>query len=338
MTITNILVRADASKKIGFGHFMRTLALISCLKNQNIQIDFASYQLDSDLKSQLTNLQCRIIELNSIHDTETLIQYKQQWDLVIVDHYQLDVRWESQLRQTCQTILVIDDLANRFHDCDYLVDQNYYFNAKQRYQNYVHEKTILLLGPDFVLLRPNFINKILTPLNTNNRLFISLGGGDNSNYLWRILYACKQLASHFNFDVVITKAYSQLNEIKHFCSLDSRFNVYQDVIDMASIMAKATLSLGAGGSMTWEKCYLGLPSIVTATADNQIEVAENLHQLGVIHYLGKITQLNKDRLLVAVTSLIKDTKKITSMRQLGKQLVDGNGCKRVINALRNGHG
>ena len=74
----------------------------------------------------------------------------------MVDHYALDVRWESAMRTQARHIMVIDDIADRQHDCDVLLDQNFYENMQTRYTGKVPPYCRLLLGPRYALLRDEF--------------------------------------------------------------------------------------------------------------------------------------------------------------------------------------
>jgi UDP-2,4-diacetamido-2,4,6-trideoxy-beta-L-altropyranose hydrolase len=166
-----VAIRVDASSQIGTGHFMRSLTLADALKQRGTQIRFVSRHLPEHLRSMLMEKGHEFAMLDSAksnvpldelahaqwlgvsqaQDAADSIQALSDgaWDWLIVDHYALDGRWESALRGTIKKIMAIDDLADRQHDCDILLDQNFYSDIDERYVGKVPESCQLLLGPRF---------------------------------------------------------------------------------------------------------------------------------------------------------------------------------------------
>ena len=103
---------------------------------------------------------------------------------------------------------------------------------------------------------------------------------------------------------------------------------------MPELMACADLSLGAGGTTTWERMFMGLPSIVAALADNQLETCEWLASRGLIHYLGFGTDVTVSDLRKALLIGIEDREWRARASALGRCLVDGRGVERIIEAMR----
>ena len=137
-----VVIRADASKHIGSGHIMRCLTLAKELRNLGAIVEFITRNHSENLNTQIIEQGFKLRLLpnhNKLVEQRTLSEYEQwlgvsqsvdaeetikalsgkQPDLLIVDHYALDYNWEKKLRKIIDKIMVIDDLANRRHDCDF---------------------------------------------------------------------------------------------------------------------------------------------------------------------------------------------------------------------------
>ena len=346
----NIFFRADASLKIGIGHVMRCLTLAQALRDRGAYCRFicrehAGHLLDwirqagfevtalplSDKRSHIdlpayepvlphaewlgsdwqTDASQTIASLGDCHP-----------DWVIVDHYGLDHRWESQLRSVCEKIMVIDDLANRCHDCDVLLDQNYYRDQDQRYQAWLPKHCKTLLGPAYILLRPEF-EKAKQGQRIRDgmvkRVLVFFGGSDPKNQTQTVLDALKKMRLlDVAVDVVVTQANPNRHSIKLLCDQVPGATYHCKVSNMAELIVNADLGIGAGGSAMWERCYLGLPTITVVFAKNQVRTTEDVAQLGVIEYLGWADLLGESDYQKAISGLISNAKK---MRQISGKAV-----------------
>ena len=224
-----IAIRVDASIQIGTGHFMRCLTLADEVKQRGGQIRFVSRHIPVHMINtllskghefaQLDNTQCGVatetlahshwLGVSQAQDSEDTIRVlsDKTWDWLVVDHYALDSRWETMLRQTVKKIFVIDDIADRGHDCDLLLDQNFYSDMDSRYTGKVPKHCRLLLGPRYALLRDEF-RKIREQIKPRSgpvkRIFVFFGGVDNENYTGCTIDALSGMdISDMHVDVVI---------------------------------------------------------------------------------------------------------------------------------------
>jgi UDP-2,4-diacetamido-2,4,6-trideoxy-beta-L-altropyranose hydrolase len=209
---------------------------------------------------------------------------------LLVDHYALDTRWEQQMRPFTGKIMVIDDLADRPHDCDLLLDQNQYTGLERRYDGLVPDHCERLLGPRYALLRPEFAAARKTLRHRDGqvrRIFIFFGGSDLTNETSKALEAIRLLnRSDIAVDVVVGASNPKGDQIREICQRMPNTDFHIQVENMAELMAAADLAIGAGGTTTWERCCLGLPSIVLVLADNQREVAEAMSAAGAMKNVG----------------------------------------------------
>ena len=211
-------------------------------------------------------------------------------DWLVVDQYGLDVEWERLLRPVSCKLMVIDDLANRPHDCDLLLDQNYYRDLDSRYQGLVPEQCVTLLGPEYVLLRPEFTQareRLRGRDGTVRRILVFFGGSDPTNETEKVMAALSLLGRpDIEVDVVVGLANPKRDAIQALCDALPNVSFHCQVSNMAERILNADLGVGAGGAGMWERCYLGLPAITVVFAANQARTTEDVATTGAIEYLG----------------------------------------------------
>lgn len=352
-----VVFRVDSSSKVGSGHLMRCLTLAQKLKKEkNAEVYFLMRNLEGNLidlvnaKGFTSYVLPKMEDNISLHGYEEWLTVSQELDaeqsiniikvigdidLIVIDSYAIDILWEKQIRPFVKQIMVIDDLANRKHDCDILLDQNLYEDMLTRYDGLVPSRCKMCLGPQYVLLREEFYN---TKRNLRERdgsindILIFFGGVDATNETEKTLQAIELLElEDVNVNVVVGNSNVYKDKIKEHCAVHENWHYYCQVNNIAELMAKADLAIGAGGTTTWERCFLGLPAIVVAVAENQIKVAEVCASRGIVLYLGTSA-------VVTVSSIknilkILTTNKMLDMSNNCKELMrDGNGIQKLFEA------
>lgn len=356
-----VAIRVDASVQIGTGHLMRCLALADALLRSGAATRFITRHMSQYLQDMVTaeGHEIRLLDSPSDHMCESrpvphaawlgtsqhadakdsvIALSDGAWDWLIVDHYALDVRWESQLRPSAKKILVIDDLADRFHDCDLLLDQNLYYDIDDRYRGKIPENCQLLLGPHFALLREEFARtreRSGPRIGNVRRLLIFFGGVDEANYTGRVIEALSQLSTdHIHVDVVIGVSHPCRKQIEAK-SNECGFRCHVQTSRMAELMAGADLAIGAGGTALWERCCLGLPALVICAADNQRAQIEEAACRGLLYApeLG-----SEDGFASSIKCHISALLENNSLRRFisdnGMRAVDGRGVQRLVSKLR----
>ena len=361
--VTKILIRTDASAQIGTGHVMRCLTLADELRERGADIIFVCREFDGNLcgyieekhyivhRLPVSNEQEHNIEGNLKHavwlgaDWQTDARQVEEIikgvdtppDWLVVDHYAIDERWEGHLRPYVKKIMAIDDLADRPHDCDLLLDQNFYENLESRYDGLVPAWCKKLLGPKYALLRPEFreARKNLRKRDGHvKRIMIFFGGSDPSNETAKALEAVRMLnRPDIAVDVVVGSANPYKDKINELCTAMTNVIYHYQVSNMAKLMANADLFLGGGGSTTWERCCLGLPSLVISIAANQNNIIGNVADAGGAIFLGNAQQVTVDDILAALKKAVNDNQLLQSLSQKELQLVDGFGIERVRRVL-----
>lgn len=259
-------------------------------------------------------------------------------DWVIVDHYALDEVWENCVRPNCKKVMVIDDLANRKHNCDILLDQTFGRN-REDYQQLVPPGCEILCGVDYVLLRREFSEYRGYSLNRRrsakaSKLLVTMGGVDKGNITGKILSVLDSLNLTGNPEVyVVLGEYSPALEFvqQQADEMNLPVKVLVAVNNMAELMSECDLAIGAAGSTSWERCTLGLPTIMVVLADNQKLVARNLSETGAVKLL-EADELVASLPKVLVT-LFHDDEKLAYMSEASAATVTGHGVFKVMNAL-----
>lgn len=328
---------------------MRCMALSAALKEKGARTIFViranniciNYLLENQQEYYpiefKPSLKQRDWHLDALKTIEIIKYLKVQINWLIVDHYALDSKWENLLTPYSMQIMVIDDLANRHHHCDLLLDQNIYDQQLEGYKKLITKKTSFIFGPKYALLRAEFKeNRSFLKKYDNkiNRIIISFGESDCVNQVITSLKACAILKrSDLKIDVISGRGCTQYKKIQHMCYEIKNTHLFRHVNNMSELMREADLAIGAGGSTTWERCCLGLPSVVLSIADNQVRISQMLDKLGVIKYLGSSKTTNDKQLHSALNDLMNNPDLLTAMRKKASKLVDGMGCERIVNLL-----
>ena len=274
-----------------------------------------------------------------IEDAEQTIHFLagDKLDWIVVDHYSLDYKWEQAVRKITRRIMVIDDLADRSHDCDLLLDQTF-GRSTNDYSDLVSVECRLLCGAQYALLRPEFA--VLRNYSLMRRtkpklkeLLINLGGVDKDNLTGKVLHALSActLPLDCRLTVVMGLTAPWLNQVKKIVdNMHQLARVLVGVNDMAQLMADSDLAIGAGGSTSWERCCLGLPSIVILTAENQRLIISNLTKANAIISLESILIENK---LGTLVSICNSNDVMFNLTKNSSYICDGLGTNKVIDLM-----
>lgn len=333
-----VALRADASVALGAGHVMRCLALADELRRQGAETLFLSRRQAGDL--------CALIEAHghalgplpaepgdASADAGQCLALFDAVDWLVVDHYRLDAAWERALRAKARRILAIDDLADRRHDCDLLLDQNQRPEAGARYAGLLPEGCVELHGPRHALLRPEFAARRAGLRRRDGgveRVLVFFGGADADGVTLKALAAlAAPRRDEIAVDVVVGRANPRLAEIEAACQTLPGTTLHIQSEDMAGLMAAADLAIGAGGTAAWERCCLGLPCLTLGIADNQYGPAAALAEAGAQFYLGPAGAVEAPALARAIEQVIALPELLRHVGRQGMALVDGRGTARV---------
>lgn len=360
----HIVFRTDASLQIGTGHVMRCLALADALHERGDQCIFICREHEGNLLSFIRQRGHKAVALpastvnervssETVHaawlgadwltDAEQTRQVlgSQIMDWLVVDHYALDRHWEAALRLNARRIMVIDDLADRPHDCDLLLDQNL-GRSPQDYAGLVDAAATVLIGPQYALLRPDFsaLRQQTLSRRENNLqlrcLLITMGGVDKDNVTGQVLEALKTctLPQGLRITVVMGSYAPWLERVRaQAANMLCPTEVLVGVSNMAQLIADSDLAIGAAGGTSWERCCLGLPSLILVIAENQRAGAIALQDVGAAIYL--ISPQDIPKALGNWQSKESSDSELLKVSQDAADVCDGAGVKRVLVQLLN---
>jgi UDP-2,4-diacetamido-2,4,6-trideoxy-beta-L-altropyranose hydrolase len=357
----HIFFRVDASLTAGVGHVMRCLTLAGELRNSGATVSFISRENSGNfcdlieekgfLLYRLSAPSARdaVFESFPVHASwlgapwlddarQTLAiltaqAEKPAW--LVVDHYAIDQRWEYLVAPAVTRLMVIDDLADRFHQCDLLLDQNLVAGFETRYAGKVPSTCGLLLGPKYALLQNDYLKqrkRSVVSRDAVRRIFVFFGGADRENLTARSISAFLTLdRPEIELDVVLGTSHPYADAIRLLVEGHKNIHLHRNLSSLATLMGQADLAMGAGGTASWERLCLGLPTLVVTLADNQRPIAAELHQRKLILWLGDQDEVDESVFASALRELIEGWPQ--NHLHSGSEYVDGLGARRVCTAM-----
>jgi len=351
-----VVFRVDASLQMGTGHVMRCLTLAQMLKENGVDAEFICRKHKGNLINKIRSSGFNVHELEILEEIEVgnklahshwlgttqqqdandcidvLKAEKPDW--LIVDHYALDEQWQKILKPYYEKLMVIDDLADRKHQCDILLDQTF-GRQQEDYSTLTPEYCKLLLGSQYALLRPEFSKWRPYSLKRRSKpelkkLLINMGGVDIDNVTENVLDELKicNLPDDMKITVVMGGSTPHLESVKSKAiTLPYKTEVKVDVDNMAEIIANSDIAIGAAGATTWERCCLGLPTIQIAIAKNQQFLAEALACQNIV----KLAKETKETVFLLESS----SEWMENVANLALEVCDGMGVYKVFNKMTN---
>ncbi len=348
-----VLIRADATQESGSGHVMRCAALAQRLRRAGAQADFVCAPLPGRLHDWLLRQSYGVHLLDPLdsgapegwrkdaQQTAQLARALGAVDLLVVDHYGLDRRWETAMRPLVRRILAIDDLADRDHDCDIVLDQNLHRDAPVRYLNRVPVSTRRFVGPGYALLREEFDDPALLRARNGalRQLLVFFGGTDPGNQSLKLVEALRGMGTLApQTTLVLGPAHGHPAVVRALASGLTGLTVLDATDNMSAHMAQADLAIGTCGVAAWERCALGLPSLIVVTAENQREDAQMLHAMGAVRNLGDAADVQVSDWIDALQSLRTAPHRLQAMSVAAAQVMHGRSAAlaEFENTLLNG--
>jgi UDP-2,4-diacetamido-2,4,6-trideoxy-beta-L-altropyranose hydrolase len=321
-----ILFLPDFGPEVGGGHAFRCFSLAQALTARGAVCGVALEDAGAKALSGFAPNGVEIVARTTAVETARAFVAR----AVVIDDYGIDEAGERPLAEAGLKLAVIDDLANRPHLCDLLVDPGY-GRIETDYHGRVPPNAEVLLGPDYALVRPEFAQARSTALNRRKSVFghralISLGLTDVGGTTARV---ARLLSGLVPMDVVLGADAPSLEAVRPLHGVTLHVNAS----NMAELMTAADIAVGAGGSSTWERACLGLPSISLILADNQAQMARRLDEAGIVIALDVRDQGFDQRLVTAVERLFSDVELRCQLIHRAAHLCDGLGAGRVADAL-----
>lgn len=360
----HVAFRCDANQIIGSGHFMRCLKLAGYLKRVGCEVAFIMSSASDFVKTKLKDMEIDLLDLAAGSEDVDIENYS-SWlplgvsedsrktlnfleensvDTLVVDHYGIDIEWQKIFKDKYR-IVMIDDLANRTHACDLLVDTNEYLNKEHRYTDLISPNTDLFLGSKFALLDENIleIRNRSSNEDSENKIFVCFGGADPTGETVKFLTAVDKLQNEdsmdlfdYAFEIVVGPFNKKLEEIRSLAESLENVNLSVNPPNLYSVMNGSFFAYGAGGTMTWERAALKLPMAICSVAENQVQLSNDISKAGYAIYLGVAKSLTLEDYARSIRSLVEDTSGYMAPNFMAlTEICDGKGIERVANWILN---
>ncbi len=338
-----VAFRCDASPGIGGGHVMRCLALARALRERGHDVVFVSTAVTNQTVRALEEGPFPVLPLDHADVTgeAAAVLLEQKWngigDIVVVDSYALGAPAEARFRRLANRIVVLDDLADREHDCDLIIDQTY-GRTKDAYQGLIPDACLALTGTRYALLRPEFAQARASAtarraqITPCNRILVTMGLTDVGAISERVVTAIAGRHAAATIDVVVGRHAPSLPSLIQMRGATPGVEIHIDTDELCHLMVEADLAIGGAGSTMWERCCLGLPTVALVLADNQSYGAKALDAAGCCVALDARAGLKAD-FAAAVEDLARDGVRRYAMATRALDVCDGLGVARVIDHL-----
>lgn len=354
MTANDLIAfRVDAGVAMGLGHLSRCLTLATALQTRGARILFLVSPETVLWADTITRqgFQYRMLDVGEEKvPTDRLshagwLKWGQAADAdvcrrqlsetpawLVVDHYALDKTWEAAIKPSVGRVMAIDDLADREHCCDVLLDQN--LKSQTSYAHLVSDACEILIGPRYALLRAEFAEA--RPAQRSGGaacVNVFMGGTDSTGATARVLDELAESARWEKLDVVLGAKCPHLDAVRRRIARLPRAELHVDSDHVARLFARADVGIGAGGVASLERCCVGLPSLGICVADNQAAGLDALTERGVLESLGTLSELGTGRLATALGGLMAEPARLRQMSEKAMALVDGQGAQRVAGIM-----
>lgn len=346
-----VVIRTDASSRIGSGHVMRCLTLADCLVRDGAEVTFVCREHDGNLIDLIERKGFALARLPrptpdggltdyaawlGVSQAEDAAQTAQAMggshaDWIVVDHYGLDAEWEATMRPHASRLLVVDDLANRRHDCDALLDQNLVASFEHRYDTLLDSGAVRLLGPHYALLQPEYAALAVAhaaATAANPRILIFMGGADRGTTLKAVKGLLALGRRDLTCDIVMANTNPDSTEVRRLIADHPNMEIHDFLPSLAPLMARASLAVGAGGATSWERLCLGLRAVVIILADNQRAITDELERRGLVTVAGEAASVTAEDFRRAI-----DTELRNHPARVPAAAIDGRGAERVAAIL-----
>lgn len=369
-----LVFRCDSSLAIGSGHVMRCRNLARALQRRGADVLFLCREQPGDLIALLAE-EFGVMRLPALPGLKPEMEAREGRDLygawlgcsqqddaeaclnviraaaagpidwLVVDHYGLDQAWErsiceglSGIQGHAPRLLVFDDLADRPHQADVLVDANRFdASAWDAYRALVPAGCRLLLGPAYAPLDPLYpqLQPLAPQRSTLRRVLVFFGGVDQANHTAVAVQALGHPeVADLAVDVVLAAAAPHHATVARLVQQRPLTQLHGGLPSLAGLMLRADLAIGAAGTASWERAALALPTLVTPVADNQHQGAQALVDAGAALLVDPQQDEDRGALLIqAIRNLMERPERLPQLSDAARALGDGRGLERIVSAM-----
>jgi UDP-2,4-diacetamido-2,4,6-trideoxy-beta-L-altropyranose hydrolase len=334
----NIAFRVDSSPTIGTGHLMRCLALSEELIKRGNNCYFLTKTENDELLNKIkkNNIDFQKIQpnLNLLEDRNLVIDFSKKNDVnwIITDWYWLNSDYIKELKKKKFNILSVDDTANIHYYSDIVVNQNI---GSEKLKYSTEKFTKFLLGTRYIMVRNQLLKRDKKIEKKKvEKILITLGGADTDNLTLNIIKMLEDIDKKIEFLVLIGPLNPHKDNINYYIKQkDLNVKIIKSPDDISNLYLESDIAISAGGTSCYELAYYGIPNIIIAIADNQLNIARELDKQEISLYLGKKNEIKKEKLRKKIMELIENDSLRKTLMQNGKDLVDGKGKERIVSYM-----
>jgi UDP-2,4-diacetamido-2,4,6-trideoxy-beta-L-altropyranose hydrolase len=316
--LKKIYIRADGNSEIGMGHLVRCFSLAKML-SLDFEIAFCSLFAP---KSFIEDLDKAGFKFYPLHADEEFLNIINEGDISVLDNYQLSIDYHQKIRELKVKLVCIDDINEKPFDSDLIINHSPTANALDYDAKYY---TQFLLGIDFALLRPKFLEGAIQnrKVNNLNSVFICFGGADPSNYTHSVLKACISNNNFKQINVVTGVSYLHnytLNEIN-----DERVICYHSLNEdaMFELMSNNSLAIVPASGTLYEALAAGCLVMSGYYVENQKNIYEGFKNMSAFVDLNKFENLD----------IIKNIT-LGGFSSINRNVIDGLSSSRIVDSFK----
>jgi len=319
-------IRVDANTRIGRGHLSRCMALAEMLK-----ADFAIVFLIAAANKSFCQPLLADWEVCYMEEEAILLALLHKEDLLLVDSYDIDNDWRIKHKPLVHTLVDVNDIPGQISGAHVILN---HCPALQPDRYTTDENTLLLLGMDYAILRPDFLSYAQNaPVQISGTgVFICFGGADP--HLLGHKAAQELLIAGFKDPVYLVSAAeseltAQLMGYENFHLLS-----HLNAAAMRTHMLKARVLLLSASILSFEAVALRKPLLALYYVDNQELIYEGLVKLGMAKGYGKVASAED---MIGIyqdfESLYSDDATLQKMVIQQQLMLDGQSKDRVRDCL-----
>ena len=352
MAIERVALRADASTRIGTGHVRRSVALADALRQVGVASRFITRIGDVDTLAMIARAGHDAVALpdgtarggepgdghghwspvREEEDAQATVALARDADAIVVDHYAFAAPWQNAVARALDVpVAAIDDLAERPMSAALVIDHNVCADPRAKHAASLAAGARLLAGPRYALIDAAYARAERYRFSSEvHSIGLFLGGVDSAALTLSIARALRARGFTGPIGVATTSANPQVGAIRAAADWLGCAPVV-DASNLAAFFAAHDVQVGAAGGATWERCCIGVPSLLVAVAQNQRQVIEPLRGMGVAAIFEGAPEA--ERIADAALALAADPAWRRAISAAAMSLVDGGGAERVAMAV-----
>jgi UDP-2,4-diacetamido-2,4,6-trideoxy-beta-L-altropyranose hydrolase len=358
----NIALRADGGKNVGMGHVMRCLSLAKAFRRNGHNVCFFS-KLDEGIE-KVGSERFEVVRMPSVEQRDTegffygdparlaeeakviiALVKRYQIDVLMIDSYNVTEEYFLALKSQVRSLAYIDDVNKFSYPADIVINGN----ITGKYLGYTkyHENQVLLLGPEYNMIRGEFCNLPARMINENAaEIMITTGGSDPYNTTGKLITILSQQeqCKNLRLNVLVGGGFANIADLIKLKQKYAAVFLYKNSAlpydspeirysEVADIMLRSDVAIAAGGSTLYELAACGTPAMAFILADNQEFIVHKMDELGYVQSIGWHNQWEQQQVVKTLCNLLSNYEQRKAMSRQGQRLVDGQGTERIVHNI-----